>query len=258
MKSFRTISFLLILVVSVSMACTPGTSNKRPRIRVAVAANVRHALDEINTNFTNATQVDVDVSIASSGKLKAQIEHGAPFDLFLSANMEYPKALFQMGKCIESPREYARGVLVLWSMQNMDFGDSLQALPSLKRIAIANPANAPYGVAAAECIQLLNLDSVLKDKLVFAENISQVIQYVKNNDVDLGFVNKSAVISPQLSGVGYWSELDTTFYKPIVQGVALIAQQDTSNLVWARRYYNYLFSIDAKQIFRKYGYLIKN
>lgn len=231
-------------------------SARAEAITIAAAANVQFALDELVTQFIKETGIDVKMVIGSSGKLTSQMENGAPFDIFMSADMDYPKRLYADGMTVKEPKIYAYGCLVLWSLKDVDLSNGVLVLSdaSIKKIALASPKVAPYGRQALNVIKYNHLYSVISSRLVYGESISQVNQFITTQAVDIGFTAKSVVMAPNMKDKGKWVEVDEQSYDPIEQGVVILKYASKSHLVEAQKFYNFLFSLTAQNIFKKYGY----
>jgi molybdate transport system substrate-binding protein len=224
-------------------------------VTVAVAANAQYAMKEIKAKYEQQTGQKINLIIGSSGKLTAQIKEGAPFDIFLAADLEYPNALHKGGFTQAQPRIYGYGELVLWTLKNIKpLNLDALLLPQVKAVAIANPKLAPYGEAALHVLKYHKLYEKVKPRLVYGESISQLSQYIGSGAADLGFTAKSVVLSPELQGKGSWVALDPKSYTPIAQGAVLLKKAEGRNRAGAEKFYNYLFSDQAKAIFGKYGY----
>lgn len=243
---------LLTLILSVS-------SLLAGEINIAVAANVGYAMDELKAEFAKISpQTKVQVTLGSSGKLVAQIKNGAPYGVFMSADMKFPEALYSEGLTSAKPVVYAQGSLAYLSAKPQDFSKGINLLISknINRIAIANPTTAPYGKAAVEAMQKAKIYDELKGKFVYAESISQVVTYA-TTAADIGFVAKSSLYSPKMSqykeGINY-VEVDPKLYTPIKQGIVLMKNVGTNKEYKA--FYDFILSEKAKTIFRKYGYII--
>ena len=247
--------WFLILVVFFSWSCS---SNESQHLTIATAANVQFAMEEIIQTFESKTNIDCEMVVSSSGKLTAQIQRGAPFDVFISANMKYPNTLFEKGFGLEQPEIYCYGKLVLWTMKEIE-NFSIEKLKNetVKRIAIANPKIAPYGEAAINVINHFNFFEEIKSKLVYGESISQTNQFILTQAADMGFTAKSVVLSPKMKERGKWLELPVASYQPIEQGVVVIKKDDKAKMENAKQFYQFLFSKKAKTIFDKYGYQTK-
>jgi len=214
-------------------------------IKVATAGNVAFAIKDLAKEFYKETHIKITPIIGSSGKLTAQIQRGAPYDVFLSANMKYPNYLYLNHKAITKPKVYAKGKLVLFSKKGIK---SLDDILNAKKIAIANPKTAPYGKATVEYLKNKKLYNKLKNRFIIASNISTTFSYAMKV-TNYGFVAKSLLFKfPKLNNKYHFIELEN-LYSPIKQGVVLL-----SNNPQAKKFYKFLFSKQAKRIFLKYGY----
>jgi molybdate transport system substrate-binding protein len=219
-------------------------------IMVAAAANTTYAMPEIIKKFNEKyPNVKVDVILASSGKLTAQIMHGADYDVFMSANMKYPEFLYAKGYAKTEPKIYAKGAIALFSVKNIDLKNFKKALLSAKSIAIANPKTAPYGRAAVEAMKNAGIYDDVKNKLVYAETVSAVIPYTVNS-ADVGVVAKSSLFSSRMRKYKNFADVPQDLYKPINQGIVILNKNPDTV-----KFYNFIFSEDAKKIFKKYGYV---
>jgi len=245
------------LVVGVILLGSATQAQAAP-LTVAVAANVKFAFADLQQAFTRETGIEVKSVFGSSGKLTAQVKSGAPFDVFLSANMKYPDTLYQSGLALTKPKVYANGVLVLWTLNPLDLGKGMQVLkdPAVQKIAVANPKLAPYGREAINALKHFKMYKALESKLIYGENISQVSQYIDSKSADIGFTAKSVVLAPQLAGQGKWIELPRDSYRPIAQGVVILKHAQEANSDSAKRFLAFLSSPTARGIFEKYGYLL--
>ena len=224
------------------------------KLRVAVSANAQFVSQKLAAEFKSETGIDADLVVSSSGKLTAQMEQGAQFDVFLSADMKYPQELFAKNLTTAKPQIYAYGTLVLWSKKEISLTKGLKALinPAIKKIAVANAALAPYGEAAEQAMERSGLTAQLKPKLVYGESIAQVNQYLLSGVADVVFTAKSVVLDPAQKDVGNWVAVDSKLYQPIAQGVVVL--KSSANRADAQKLYQFLFGAKAKSIFKKYGY----
>ncbi|MBW8781078.1 MAG: molybdate ABC transporter substrate-binding protein [Verrucomicrobia bacterium] len=227
------------------------------KITVAAAANFTYALDALNAAFRKA-QPDIEVVTltGASGSLFAQIQHGAPIDVFLSADLDYPKKLIQAGGADASTlATFATGRLVLWTTRSqLVFTDLSSALddPRLRHLAIANPKTAPYGRAAQEVLLALKRWDDLAPRLVIGENISQTAQFVETGNADAGFVALSFVLSPKLKDKGRYLEIPASLHAPLEHGAVLTTRGATGTA--ARRYLLFLRSPEARAVLQSQGY----
>ncbi len=240
--------FVLIFIVL--------TSLNAAEIKLAVAANVSYAINDLIKEFNEShPDTKVKTTIGSSGKLTAQISNGAPFDIFMSANMVYPEALYNNKKGVTEPVVYALGSLALLSSKKKDLSKGIQVLktPDIKRIAVANPKTAPYGKAAVEAFKNAKVFEDIKNKFVYGESISQTLTYALTA-TDIGVIAKSSLYSSRLDmfkeGI-HWIEIDPKLYTPIKQGIVMLK---TSKEI--KDFYDFILSDKAKKIFEQYGYLI--
>ena len=224
-------------------------------IKIAIAANVSYASDELIAEFNKEyPDTKVQLTLGSSGKLTAQIKNGAPFDMFMSANMDFPNALYKDGIAITKPIVYAQGGLALFSTKKVDFSKGIDVVldESIDKVAIANPKTAPYGKASIEALNSANID--IKSKLVYAESISQAVSYAM---LGIGFIAKSSLYSPKMTaykeGVD-WIVVDSKLYTPINQGVVILKNAKENKEVKA--FYDFILSSKAKEIMKRYGYLV--
>lgn len=240
--------FFILTTVLISYSCGQLHENS---ITIATSANMQFAMTELAEEFESETGIKCDLVISSSGKLTAQIMEGAPYDIFVSADMKYPQEIADKKLSVTSPKVYAYGKLVLWSYKD-NTSLSLNSLlsKSTNHIAIANVKTAPYGKAAEEFLFQMKIYETVKDKLVFGESISQVNQFITSKSAELGFTAKSSVLSPKMKNKGSWIEIDKKLYSPIQQGVVQL-----NNKEYSEKFYNFLFSEEAKEILEKYGYL---
>jgi molybdate transport system substrate-binding protein len=234
----------------------PQTLAAAAEARVAVASNFLHLLKELAPLFEEQTGHRLRISSASSGKLYAQIHHGAPFDLFLSADRERPRRLAAVA--LANPhrvRSYAIGQLLLWLPEKQ--GDAAACRAWLKqhpglRLAIANPRIAPYGAAARETLRALGL-APEKMNLVFGENIAQTLAFVTSGNTDGGFIATSQFTDNMRRRGCHW-RVPATLHRPLEQ-VAVLLKRGEANPA-ARDFFNFLFGREARQRIGKAGYLL--
>ena len=228
-------------------------------VHIAVAANMQFVMEQMKTEFEKQTGIIIEMSVGSSGKLATQIMEKAPFDVFVSADMNNPNELFKKGFATTHPEVYATGTLVLWTVRpELTPAKDLNVLlmDVVKKIAIANPKTAPYGDAAQQVLEHHKIFGKVKDKLVFGENIGQAFQFVVTQAADIGFVAKSEVLSDEMKGKGKWIDIDKNDYKPIAQGAVLLTHGTEQNKENSMLFYKFLYSKEAKAIYKKYGYIV--
>ncbi len=243
------------IFLSAVLAVSFNTAQAEP-LTVAVAANVKFVFDELKAEFKKSTGIDATGIFASSGKINAQIRSGAPYDVFMSADMEFPEALRKEGFAVTAPKVYARGVLVLWTLQPLDLEQGLAVLnnPAVKRVALANPKLAPYGREAMRALDYFKLRAAVEPKLIYGESIAQVNQYIDTKSVEIGFTAKSVVLAPQMQGHGKWIEVPRESYQPIEQGVVMLKHGAETNADSAKKFLEFMASAEARGILQKFGY----
>jgi len=249
MKLFRTLLCLLAFIATPALA---------ESLTVAVAPNVKFAFDDLQAEFKKESGIDLKPIFAASGALTAQIKNGAPFDVFVSADMGFPEEVFKSGFATAPPRLYASGILVLWTAKDLDLSDwkALLADKRVEKIAVPNPKTAPYGRETMKLLTHLKLDEALKSKLVYAESISQSATYVLTQVVDVGFNAKSVAASKEMQGKGKWVEIKEAPVEPIAQGAVILKHGQETAPAAARKFYDFLFSPKARAIFATHGYLL--
>lgn len=240
---------LLILIIHVK-----AFSVLADEILVAVAANMQFAFEEIRMDYERDNNVSVKSVYGSSGKLATQIKNGAPFDIFLSANMSYPEILFKEGFSVNDPSIYAYGKLAVCSDKNLDFNIFENFKSSeVKSIAIADPLLAPYGEEAVKMFKKSGIYPDIKEKIILGTSISQVNHFLHIGSVDVGLTSKSSYVSnPVISG--HCIDVSEDMYEPIEQGVVVIKNENSKIKKEIMEFYDYIFQKKAKDILIKYGY----
>ncbi|OKS85347.1 molybdate ABC transporter substrate-binding protein [Mucilaginibacter polytrichastri] len=245
-----------ILLLAACLLLSLSGQAQAQKLRIAVAANAQFVAKKLSEEFKKQTGIDADLIVGSSGKLTTQIEQGAPFDVFLSADMKYPQELADKTLTLEQPRIYAYGQLVVWTLNKNAKLTRLADLtqPVFHKIAVANPTLAPYGEATMQALGKLKLADQLKDKIVYGESIAQVNQYLLSGATEVAFTAKSIVLDPDQQGKGKWVAVDEKLYQPIAQGVVILKSASGKNLEDAQKFYTFLFGPKAKKILKAYGY----
>jgi molybdate transport system substrate-binding protein len=226
-KSFTAIVCALLGIVSLMQV------KAQEPLRVAAAADLEPVLPPILKQFQQATGIAAEATYQASATLTAQIQSGAPFDLFLSADIGFPKRLIDAGMADGStPTIYAKGTLVLWMRKDSHLPHpSLDLLrnPALRRLSIANPESAPYGRAAVATLNSLKFYDELKSRLVTAQNIAQAAQFVDSGNADAGLISLTSAMTPRLAANGDYFIIPRNLYAPIEQaGVVLKRSQQKS------------------------------
>lgn len=229
-------------------------------ITAAAAADLQFAMQDIAARFEKDAGKKVKVVYGSSGNFFQQIQNGAPFDVFFSANLDYVKKLEAAG--LTEPGtlyEYATGKIVLWvpSESKIDLGGGLRALadPSIRKISIANPEHAPYGQAAVAALQKENIYEQMKDKLVMGENISQAASFVLSGSADAGIIALSLALAPNMKDKGRYVEVPAADYPPIEQGCVLLKSSQKKDA--ARAFLEFMKTPAAAELLRAYGFGVK-
>lgn len=234
-----------------------GQLSVSQELTIAAAADLQFALFDLGARFQKGSGTKVTLLYGSSGNFAQQIQNGAPFDIFFSANLDYPKQLEASG--LTEPGtfyQYAQGKLVLWAPNEskLDLALGLKALldPAVKKIAIANPQHAPYGKAAVAAMQQEKIYDRLKDKLVLGENISQTASFVTSGAADAGLVALSLALSPNMKEHGRYAEVPASDYPAIEQ--ACVVLRSAKNKEAARKFLEFVKTSTAKEILRTYGF----
>lgn len=239
------------------IALVAGTPAWAEQALVAVAANFVPPFREIAIEFEHSTGHQLQIVGGSSGNFYSQIKNGAPFDIFFSADAERPHLLEDEGLGVKDTRvTYAIGRLVLWS-PDADFikGEETLRVNTIKRLAIANPKTAPYGLAATQTLQKLDLWERLQPHIVMGENIGQTMGFIESGNVQLGFVALSQVMSPKVKGQGSRWDVPTNLHEPIRQDVILLTKGKENQA--AKALIEFMSSPQAKKIIERYGYELK-
>jgi molybdate transport system substrate-binding protein len=244
---------ILIVLMLAALSVCAGAQ----QITVAAAADLNYALKELAQRFEQSTGSKVTLSFGASGNLFSQISNGAPFDLFFSADEEYPKKLIAAGAAEGSSlKTYAVGHLVLW-VPNSSPEDpaklqmDLLAQPAVKRIAIANPQHAPYGRAAMAAIDHYGLKDKLESKLVLGENVSQAAQFVQSGNAQAGLIALSLAMSPPMQSAGKYWELPTDAYPELRQAAVVISASKQKKQ--AAAFLDFVLSAEGAAVFKQFG-----
>lgn len=241
--------FVLCLLFS---ACV-GRKTSSP-LRIATAANMQFVMEALAQQFEEKYGIECDLVVSSSGKLTAQIQAGAPFDLFISANMIYPEAIYQSGLAKAAPKVYAYGKLVLWTMlEEIEPSIAILSDAKIKHIALPNPKTAPYGMASEQVLRKMGVLASLSPKLVYGESIAQSNQFIITQSVAIGFTAMSVVQSPSMRNKGRWIAIDRNWHTPIEQGIVLL-KSEPSQSEKAKLFYQFLFSKAARKLLNDFGY----
>jgi molybdate transport system substrate-binding protein len=226
-------------------------------ITVAAAADLQFAMQDIAGRFQKETGKTVKLIYGSSGNFFQQIQNGAPFDMFFSANLDYPKKLEAAG--LTEPGSfypYAKGKIVVWvrNESKVDLSSGMQGLldPLVKKIAVANPQHAPYGQAAVAAMQKESIYEKVKDKFVLGENISQTASFVVSGSADVGIVALSLALSPNMKDKGRYAEVPAGEYPPIEQECVIL--RSSKNKESARQFLSFVKTAAIGEVLRTYGF----
>jgi molybdate transport system substrate-binding protein len=234
--------------------------NNSGQLLVAAAADLSTVLKDVASAYEKKTGVKVELSFAASGALTQQIQNGAPFDIFFSADMDYPRQLIAAGQADgETFYQYAVGKLVLWVPADSPLdvehkGINVLLDPSVKKIAIANPQHAPYGRAAVATLKHYQLYDQVSDKLVLGENISQAAQFAESGNAQAGFVALAHAVSPAMQGKGKYWEVPAEAYPPLAQGVVVLTRSQRKKE--ATDFLAFIKTKQAADMLRKYGFAV--
>lgn len=246
----------LLLVGSLAIGLISQLSAAQ-EITVAAAADLQFAMQDVATRFQRQTGKTVKLTYGSSGNFFQQIQNGAPFDIFFSANLDYAKKLEAAGLTEPgSYYQYARGKIVIWVPKDskLDLTSGMKTLldPSVKKIAVANPLHAPYGQAAVAAMKSQNVYENVKDKFVLGENISQTASFVVSGAADVGIVALSLVLSPDMKDKGRYVEVPADEYPPIEQACVTLSSSRSKET--ARQFLAFVKTAEVVDVLRSYGF----
>jgi molybdate transport system substrate-binding protein len=249
------ITLVLVLILSLFSALASAQE-----VTVAAAADLNYALKELAARFEQKTGDKVTLSFGSSGNLFSQVQSGAPYDLFFSADEQYPQQLAAASLMDPaSLKIYAVGHLVLWvpdssGLDPQKLKMDLLAQPSVQRIAIANPQHAPYGRAAMAALAHFGLQDKVASKLVFGENISQAAQFVQSGNAQAGLIALSLAMSPAIKGAGKYWELPSDSYPQLRQAAGIISASKRKQA--AQAFLDYVTSPQGTAVLEQYGFAV--
>jgi molybdate transport system substrate-binding protein len=228
-------------------------------ITIAAASDLKFVFTEIVAEYEKTTGNHVRLTLGSSGNFFAQIQNGAPFDLFFSADIGYAKKLEEAGLAIpESLYPYAVGRIVLWAGNgsHLDLSKGLEILREtmIKKIAIANPKHAPYGRAAVAAMEHAQVYNRVKDKLVLGENISQAAQFVESGAADVGIIALSLALAPPMQAAGHYWEIPADAYLPIEQGAVML--MGGKNRESAKAFLSFIQGAEGQTVMKRYGFAV--
>jgi molybdate transport system substrate-binding protein len=246
-----------LLVLVLSLACNIALPAGPGKLTIATAADLKFAMGKLVAEFERQHPgVKAEVINGSSGKFYEQILHGAPFDLFFSADIQFPRMLAAKGLTTSNARPYARGRIVLWSAVQDASKLDLTSLrsPGIKKIAIANPRHAPYGQRAQEALERAGVWAEVKDKIVLGENVAQAAQFAETGAADAGIIALALAQSPNLKDKGGYYLIPEELHGPLDQGYVILKRAEKNPL--AQGFAEFVGSEPARVIFRSYGFVL--
>lgn len=252
MKTLKSCVVLLLFLM------VGGLGNAQ-EITVAAASDLQFAFHDVGERFEKETGKHVKLIFGSSGNFFAQLQNGAPFDVFFSADIDYPKRLEAAGLTVPGTLyPYAIGRIVLWvpTQSKLDLNRGLQVLvdPSIHKVAIANPEHAPYGRAAVAALRHENIYDQVSAKFVLGENISQTATFVVSGNADIGIVALSLAVAPSMKDKGRYAEIPVADH-PAIEQAAVILKSSTHQDI-ARQFIEYLKTSAIQELLRGYGFTV--
>lgn len=246
-----------LVAVLFLMAVFAGQFCAAQEITVAAAADLQFAMLDVAARFQKETGKTVKLVYGSSGNFYQQLQNGAPFDIFFSANLDYAKKLEAAGLTdAGSYYEYARGKIVIWVPKDskLDLASGMQSLlsPSIQKIAVANPEHAPYGQAAVAAMRKENVYDKVKGKLVLGENISQTASFVVSGSADMGIIALSLALSPNMKDRGRYAEVPADDYPPIEQACVILGSSKNKEV--ARQFLSFMKTAAIGAVLKSYGF----
>ena len=242
-----------------AMVLVDGRPVDAGELTIAAASDLSFAMKELVAEYEQMTGSHVKVTSGSSGNFYAQIQNGAPFDLYFSADIGYPQKLEDAGLTVPgSLYRYAVGRIVLWTgtASHLDVSKGFDVLrePGIKKIAIANPKHAPYGRAAVAAMESFKVYDSVKDKLILGENISQAAQFIESGACDIGIIALSLAVAPALKDKGLYWEIPAGAHPPIEQGAVIVKsskQQESAGL-----FLEFVKGSQGQGIMKRYGFTL--
>jgi len=232
-------------------------SAQAEKLTIAAAADLKFAMAEIVTAFKQEHSADeIEVIYGSSGKFNTQIQQGAPYDLYFSADIAFPRQLVEKGHAASAVKPYAFGRIVLWSPSLDATQLTLESLtdPAITRIAIANPKHAPYGKRAEEALRAAGLWDKVEPKLVYGENIAQTAQFVQTGNAQIGIIALSLALNPELADKGGYWLIPDSLHEPLEQG--FIITERAANSALAKSFADYMSGPESRRIMTHYGFVL--
>lgn len=252
------IRFFIAFVLLLSCSASAWAAEE---ITIAAASDLNFAFKDLVGEYEKTSGNRVKITLGSSGNFYAQIQNGAPFDLYFSADIGYPRKLEEAGLTVPgSLYRYAVGRIVLWAgnRSTFDVSRGLEVLrqPTIKKIAIANPKHAPYGRAAVAAMEHYNVYNLVKDRLILGENISQAAQFVESGACDIGIIALSLALAPTMKNAGSYWEIPTAAHPSIEQGAVIL--KSSAHQEAARQFLEFLKSSTGQEVMTRYGFTLPN
>jgi molybdate transport system substrate-binding protein len=257
-------TWVIVCVLCVLLVATLGRgqeANKPAEIAVAAAADLSTVLKQLGDLHEKKSGVKVNLSLGASGALAQLIQNGAPFDLFFSADMDYPRQLIASGDAdASSLYQYAVGNLILWVPMDSPLDPAQKYMDvlldrSVRKIAIANPQHAPYGRAAVAALKHTGVYERVADRLVLGENVSQAAQFVESGNAQAGFVALAHAVAPAMQGKGKYWQVPENFYPPLAQGAVVLSRAQHKKE--AAQFLEFIKTKEAEELLRKSGFTIR-
>ena len=245
---------LLLLCLLGMFPAGASDQNANQTLTIAAASDLRYALDEVITLFRQRQPgTDIKVVYGSSGKISTQIRHGAPYDVFFSADIRFPAQLYNDGLAATAPEPYALGHLVLWSPKQNMTGIALNQLVELHfdRLAIAQPAHAPYGLRAKEALQTAGVWQAIQAKLVYGENVAQTAQLAQSGGADIAIIALSLARFPELASHGY-QLIPSELHQPLTQ--AYVITRHGADKTAAQQFTSFMAQTEVLAVMQRYGF----
>ena len=255
-RTRRVLPALFALTALLYIGVAPANAGE---LKIAAAADLTFAFKDVAARFKNQTGNSLKLTYGSSGNFFAQIQNGAPFDLFFSADVSYPQKLEAAG--LTEPGtiyDYATGKLVIWvpNASKLDLSRGLSVLldPGIRKIAVANPQHAPYGAAAVAALHHAGIYDQVKDKFVLGENISQTAQFVQSGNADVGLLALSLALAPAMKTSGHYVEVPASDYPPLIQAGVILKSSRNKEL--ANQFLKFLKEPGTVALMEQYGFAV--
>lgn len=249
--------FATRILISICLVFIGHTAHAEEKITIAAASDLKSALDEIVVLFKNThPAAKIETIYGSSGKFSTQIQQGAPYDIYFSADITYPRALKAEGLTASEVQPYALGHIVLWSPSHDATKMALADLadPSIQKIAIANPKHAPYGKRAEEALKAAGVWKKIESKLIYGENVAQAAQFVQTGNAQIGIIALSLALSPELAKQGSYALIPDELHQPLEQAFVTTRRAAANPL--AQAFARFMVSKQARTIMTRYGFVL--